>query len=83
MFKGTSKSETKSNSRRKDQSSLVKQGKNAMMSSLSPRDEQSSSKAWKSYKTMYDEHMASFPTDGLSSGFDHPGLMHLDTSNLA
>ena len=45
MFKGTSKSETKINSRRKEQSSLVKQGKNAMMSSISPREEQPSSKA--------------------------------------
>ena len=43
---GTSKSETKSNSRRKEQSSLVKLGKNATMSSISPREEQPSSKAW-------------------------------------
>ena len=28
---------------------------------------------------MYDERMASLRTDGLSSGFEHPGLMHSDT----
>ena len=43
LFKGTSKSETKSNRWRKEQSSLVKQGQNAMMSSISPREEQPSS----------------------------------------
>ena len=45
LFKGTSKSETKSNMWRQEQSSLVKQGKNAMMSSISPTEEQPSSKA--------------------------------------
>ena len=50
-----------------------------MVSSISPREEQPSSKARKSFKTMYDEHMASLQTDGLSSGFDHPGLLHSDT----
>ena len=40
LFKETSRSETKYNSRRKGQSSLVKQGKNAMMSSINPREEQ-------------------------------------------
>ena len=52
LFKGTSKSETKGNSRRKEQSSLVKQGKNAMMSSISLREELPSSKAKRSFKTM-------------------------------
>ena len=42
LFTGTSKSETKSTSRRKEQSFLVKQGKNAMMSSINPKEEQSS-----------------------------------------
>ena len=80
MIKGTSKSEIKSNFRRKKQSSLVKQGKNAMMSSISPREEQPSSKARKSTKTLYDEGMTSLRTDGLSSGYDeNPGLMHSDT----
>ena len=79
FFKGTTRLETKSKNRRKGQSSLVKQGKNAMMSSISPREEQLSSKARKSFNAMYDERMASLRTDGLSSGFDHPGLMHSDT----
>ena len=79
LFKGMSESDTKGNNRRKEQFSLVKQGQNAMMSSISPREEQPSSKARKSCKTMYDERMASLRTDGLSSGIDHPGLMHLDT----
>ena len=78
LFKGSSKSETKGKSRRKKQSSLVKQGKNAMMSIISPREEQQSSKAKRSFKTMYDERMTSLQTDGLSSGYDGPGLMHSD-----
>ena len=78
LFKGTSKSETKSNSRRKEQSSLVKQGKDAMMSSISPREEQASSKTKRSFKTMYDERMRSFRADGLSSGYDGPRLIHSD-----
>ena len=53
------KSETKSNKWRKEQSSLVKQSKNAMMSSISPREEQTSSKARKSWKSLYDERMVS------------------------
>ena len=80
LFKGTSKLETKSNSRKKEQSSLDKQGKNALMSSISPSIEQQSSKARKSFKTLYDKHMKSLRTDGLLSGFfDHPGRMHSDT----
>ena len=73
--------ETKSNSRRKEQSSLVKQGKNAMKS-ISPREEQPSSKAKRSFKTMYDERMTSLRTDGLSSGDDSPTLMHSDMGFL-
>ena len=78
FFKEASKSETKNNSRRKIQSSLVKQGKDAMMSSISPREEQPSSKAKRSFKTMYDERLASLRADGLSSGYDYPGLVHSD-----
>ena len=78
FFKGTSKSETKSNRWRKEQSSLVKQGKNAMMSSMSPWEEQLSSNAKKNFKTMYDECMRSLRTDGLSSGYDGLGLMNSD-----
>ena len=52
LFIGMCKSEIKSNSQRNEQSSLVKQGKNAMMSTLSPREEQPSSKARKSFKTL-------------------------------
>ena len=81
LFKGASKSETKSNSRRKEQSSLVKQGKNAMKS-ISPREEQPSSKTKRSFKTMYDERMTSLRTDGLSSGDDSPALMHSDMDFL-
>ena len=80
MLKGTSKLETKIISRRKEQSSLAKQGKNAMMPSISPRKEQSSSKARNRFKTVYDECMTSLRTDGLSSGFGHAGLMHSDTN---
>ena len=47
MFKGTFMSEIRSDNRRKDQSSLAKQNKNAMMSSISPREEQSNSTAKK------------------------------------
>ena len=79
MIKGTSNLETKCNSRRKEQSCRVKQGKNAMMSSISPREEQPSLKATKSFKTLYDERIMLLRTDGLSSGFDQPGLMHSDT----
>ena len=45
LFRGLSKSESKSNKWRKEQSSLVQQSKNAMMSSISPSEEQTSSKA--------------------------------------
>ena len=73
-----SKSETKSNKWRKEQSSLVKQSKNAMMSSICPREEQTSSKAKKSWKSLYDERMASLQTEGLSSSYDHAGIAHSD-----
>ena len=79
LFKGTSKSESKSNSRRKEQSSLVKQGMNAMRSSISPREEQPIEKAKRSFKTKYDERMTSLRTDGLPSGYDVPGLMHSES----
>ena len=52
MIKWTSKSETKSKSWRKEQFSLVKQGKNTMISSISPREEQPSSGARRSFKTL-------------------------------
>ena len=71
LFRGMSKSETKCNKRRKEQSSLVKQSRNAMMSSISPREEQTSSKAKKSWKSLYDGRMASLQTEGLSSSYDH------------
>ena len=78
LFKATSRPETKSNNRRKEQSSLVKQGKNAMMSSIRPREEQPCSKAKRGFKTMYDERIASLRTDRLSPVYDHSGLMHSD-----
>ena len=71
-----SKSETKTHKWRKDQSSLVKQSKNAMMSSISPSEEQTGSKAKKSCKSLYDERMASLQTEGLSSNYDHPEITH-------
>ena len=73
-----SKSETKGNKWRKEQSSLVKQSKNAMMSSISPSEEQTSSKAKKSWKSLYDELMASLQTEGLSSSYDYPEIAHPD-----
>ena len=76
--------ETKSSRCRKEQSSLVKQGKNVMMSSISPREKQPSLRAKRSFKTMYDERMRSLRTDGLSSGYDGLGLMHSEwNSHLA
>ena len=78
LFRGTSKSETKGNKWRKEQSSLVKQSKNAMMSIISPSEEQTSSKAKKSWKSLYDERMASLQTGGLSSSYDHQEIAHPD-----
>ena len=77
LFRGMSKAETKSNKWRKEQSSLVKR-KNAMMSSVSPSEEQTGSKANKSWKSLYDERMASLQTEGLSSSYDHPEITHPD-----
>ena len=49
-----------------------------MMSSIGPREEQSSSKAKRSFKTMYLECKRSLQTDELSSGYGGLGLMHTD-----
>ena len=74
LFRGMSKSETKSHRWRREfshpantHSSLAKQSNNAMMSSISPSEEQPGSKAKKSWKSLYDERMASLRTEGLSS----------------
>ena len=87
LFRGMSKSETKSHKWRKDFSqptntnfSLAKQSKNAMMSSISPSEEQTGSKAKKSWKSLYDERMASLQTEGLSSSYDHPEITHPDVN---
>ena len=78
LFRGMSKSETKTHKWRKEQSSLVKQSKNAMMSSISPSEEQTASKAMKSWKSLYDERMASLRTENLASSYDHPEITHPD-----
>ena len=78
LFRGMFKSETKSNKWRKEQSSLVKQSKIAMLSGISPSEEQTSSKAKKSWKSFYVERMASLQTEGLSSSYDHPEIAHPD-----
>ena len=67
LFRGMSKSETKTHKWRKEQSSLVKQSKIAMLSSISPSEEQTGLKAKKSWKSLYDEVMVSLQTEGLSS----------------
>ena len=76
LFRGMSKSETKSHKWRKElshpdntHSSLTKQSKNAMMSSISP-----------SWKSLYDERMASLRTEGLYSSYDHPEITHPSAS---
>ena len=78
LYRGMSKSETKSYKWRKEpshptstHSSLTKQSNNAMMSSMSPSEEQTVSKAKKSWKSLYDERMTSLQADGLSSSYDH------------
>ena len=78
---GMSKSETKSYKWRKDpshptstHSSLTKQSNNAMMSSMSPSEEQAVSKAKKSWKSFYDERMASLHAEGPSSSYDQPEI---------
>ena len=82
-----SKSETKSQRWRREfshpantHSSLAKQSNNAMMSSISPSEEQPGSKAKKSWKSLYGERMASLRTEGLSSGYDHPEITHPDVN---
>ena len=87
LFKGMSKSETKSHRWRGEyshsastQSSLAKQSNNAMMSSISPGEEQPGSKAKKSWKSLYDERMASLPTVGLTSSYDYPETSHPDVN---
>ena len=51
-----------------------------MMSSISPNEEQTGSKAKKSWKSLYDERMASLQTEGLSSSYDHPEITHPDVN---
>ena len=87
LFKGMSKSETKSHRWRRENShsanthsSLAKQSNNAMMSSISPSEEQLGSKAKKSWKSLYDERMASLRTEGLSSSYDYPEITHPDVN---
>ena len=87
LFKGMSKSETKSHRWRGEyshsastHSSLAKQSNNAMMSSISPSEEQPGSKAKKSWKSLYDERMASLPTVGLTSSYDYPETSHPDVN---
>ena len=87
LIRGMSKSETKSHKWRKDFSqptnthfSLAKQSKNAMMSSISPSEEQTDSKAKKSWKSLYDERMALLQSEGLSSSYDHPEITHPDVN---
>ena len=88
LYRGMSKSETKSYKWRKEpshltsaHSSLAKQSNNAMMSSMSPGEEQTFSKAKKSWKSLYDERMASLPTVGLTSSDDYPEITHPDVSS--
>ena len=87
LFRGMSKSETKSHKWRKElshpastHSSLAKQSKNAIVSSISPSEEKTGSKAKKSWKSLYDERMASLQTEGLSSGYNHPEITHPDVN---
>ena len=87
LFKGMSKSETKSHRWRGEyshsastHSSLAKQSNNAMMSSINPSEEQPGSKAKKSWKSLYDERMASLPTIGLTSSYEYPETSHPDVN---
>ena len=87
LFKGMSKSETKSHRWRREyshsantHSSQAKQSNNAMMSSISPSEQQPGSKAKKSWKSLYDERMASLPTVGLTSSYDYPEITHPDVN---
>ena len=78
LFRGMSKSETKTHKWRKEQSSLIKQSKNAMISSISPSEEQTGSKAEKSRKSLYEDRMASLRTEGLSTSYDQSEITHPD-----
>ena len=88
LFKGMSKSETKSHRWRRENShsanthsSLANQSNNAMMSSISPSEEQPGSKAKKSWKSLYDdERMASLRTEGLTSSYDYPKITRPDVN---
>ena len=87
LFKGMSKPEIKSHRWRGEyshsastHSSLAKQSNNTMMSSISPSEEQPGSKAKKSWKSLYDERMASIPTVGLTSSYDYPETSHPDVN---
>ena len=87
LYRGMSKSETKSYKRRKEpshltsaHSSLAKQSNNAMMSSMSPGEEQTFSKAKKSWKSLYDERVTSLQAGGLSSSYDQPEITHPDVN---
>ena len=87
LYRGMSKSETKSYKWRKEpshptstHSSLTNQSNNAMMSSMTPSEEQTDSKAKKRWKSLYDERMASLQAEGLSSSYDQPEITHPDVS---
>ena len=87
LFRGMSKSDIETHRWRNElsypaitHSSLAKQSKNAMMSSISPSEEQTGSKAKKSWKSLYDERMVSLQTEGLSSSYDHPEITHPDVN---
>ena len=87
LYRGMSKSETKSYKWRKEpshptstHSSLAKQSNNAMMSSMSPSEEQTFSKAKKSLKSLYDERVTSLQAGGLSSSYDQPDITHPDVN---
>ena len=51
-----------------------------MMSSISPSEEQTRSKAKKNWKSLYDERMASIQTEDLSSSYNHPEITHPDVN---
>ena len=87
LFKGMSESESKSHRWRGEyshsastHSSLAKQSNNAMMSSISPSEEQPGSKAKNSWKSLYDERMASLPTVGITSSYDYLEIAHPDVN---
>ena len=51
-----------------------------MMSCISPSEEQKGSKAKKSWKSLYDERMASLQTEDLSSSYDHQEITQPDVN---